>query len=157
MVVKRSFMRNIQFESVFIATLFVIWFFFPKVRPSASASTRNITTTTSTTITTYPTTTNTTTCASEYPFAYLNGYYCCKTNQELQYGGSIAELMSGTCDGKGFSRESTCCKDHDYEECPHLKGCYDFSEGKYVNRFRTFLDLVSRWLEIYSFWNIWGP
>ena len=105
---------------------------FSKVRPSASAATRNITTTTSTTITTTPTTTNTTTCASEYPFAYLNGDYCCKTNLELPYGGSIAEHISGTCDGKGFSRESTCCKDHDYEECPHLEGCYDFSEGKYL-------------------------
>ena len=133
-------MRNIHFESVFIATLFVIWFFFPKVRPSASASTRNITTTTSTTITTPSTTANTTTCASEYPFAYLNGYYCCKTNQELPYGGSIAEYWSGTCDGKGFSRESTCCKDHDYKECPHLEGCYDFSEGKYICRYRILLD-----------------
>ena len=93
-----------------------------------NTGTTNTSTTTSTTITTPPTTTNTT-CASEYPFAYLNGYYCCKTNQELLYGGSIAEHMSGTCDGKGFSRESTCCKDHDYEECPHLEGCYDFSEG----------------------------
>ena len=113
---------------------------FSKVRPSASATIRNITTTTSTTITTPPTTTNKTTCASEYPFAYLNGNYCCKTNLELPYGGSIAEHISGTCDGKGFSRESTCCKDHDYEECPHLEGCYDFSEGNYVNRFRFSLE-----------------
>ena len=94
----------------------------------------------STTITTPPTTTNTSTCDSEYPFAYSNGDYCCKTNQELWYGGSPSEVASGSCDGKGFSIESTCCKDHDYKKCPHLEGCYDFSEGNYVNRFRFSLE-----------------
>ena len=72
--------------------------------------------------------TSTTTCAAEYPFAYLNGDYCCKTNQELWYGGNPAEIASGTCDGTGFSKESTCCNGHDYQKCPHPTGCYDFNE-----------------------------
>ena len=84
----------------------------------------------STTITTPPTTTNTSTCDSEYPFAYSNGDYCCKTNQELWYGGNASEVASGTCDGTGFSKESTCCNGHDYLKCPNPEGCKDFNGGK---------------------------
>ena len=92
---------------------------------NAGTTNTSTTITTPTSNTTTPTTTNTT-CASEYPFAYLSGGYCCKTNQELKYGGTYWEFASGSCDGKGFSRESTCCKDHDYQMCPHPTGCYDF-------------------------------
>ena len=69
-------------------------------------------------------------CTVDYPFAYLNGDYCCKTNQELWYGGNPEEVASGTCDGTGFSKESTCCKGHDYLKCPNLEGCEDFNGGK---------------------------
>ena len=61
------------------------------------------------------------TCTKDYPFAYLNGKYCCKTNQELVNGGNSKEVASGTCDGIGFSIESTCCKDNKYLKCPHTK------------------------------------
>jgi hypothetical protein len=94
---------------------------------STTATSTTITKTTSTTTTT-PTTTNTPTCTVEYPFAYLNGDYCCKTNQELQFGGTVWEFASGSCDGKGFSRESTCCKGNCYQKCPQLAGCYDFNQ-----------------------------
>ena len=67
-------------------------------------------------------------CTMNYPFAYLNGDYCCKTNQELWYGGNASEVALGTCDGTGFSIESTCCNDHDYQKCPHPAGCYDFNQ-----------------------------
>ena len=56
------------------------------------------------------------TCTKDYPFAYRNGKYCCQTNQ----------TASGTCDGRGFSIESTCCKDHKYLKCPHTQ-----CKGKY--------------------------
>ena len=69
-------------------------------------------------------------CTMNYPFAYLNGDYCCKTNQELSYGGNTSEVASGTCDGTGFSKESTCCKGHDYLKCPNPEGCEDFNGGK---------------------------
>ena len=57
-------------------------------------------------------------CTKDYPFAYLNGQYCCKTNQELENGGRSNEVASGTCDGIGFSIESTCCKGNKYLKCP---------------------------------------
>ena len=69
-------------------------------------------------------------CTMNYPFAYLNGDYCCKTNQELWYGGNASEVASGTCDGTGFSKESTCCNGHDYLKCPNPEGCEDFNGGK---------------------------
>ena len=43
-------------------------------------------------------------------------------------GGSSSEKASGTCDGIGFSRESTCCKDHGYQKCPYPNGCFDFNK-----------------------------
>ena len=66
------------------------------------------------------------TCTKDYPFAYRNGKYCCETNLELVKGGNSMEVASGTCDGIGFSIESTCCKDHKYLKCPHpqCKGKY---------------------------------
>ena len=45
-------------------------------------------------------------------------------------GGSSSEKASGKCDGIGFSRESTCCKDHGYQKCPYTNGCFDFNEGR---------------------------
>ena len=33
-------------------------------------------------------------CTKDYPFAYLNGKYCCETNQELVNGGSSNEVAS---------------------------------------------------------------
>jgi len=67
-------------------------------------------------------------CSQDYPFAYLSGEFCCKTNQELQRGShrTASEINSGKCDGSGFSRESTCCKDHDFQECPYQDGCYNY-------------------------------
>ena len=66
------------------------------------------------------------TCTKDYPFAYRNGEYCCETNQELVNGGSSNEVASGTCDGKGFSIESTCCKGQKYLKCPHAQ-CKDYA------------------------------
>ena len=57
-------------------------------------------------------------CTKDHPFAYFNGQYCCKTNQELVNGGTLNEVASGTCDGIGFSIESTCCKGNKYLKCP---------------------------------------
>ena len=59
-------------------------------------------------------------CTKDYPFAYRNGEYCCETNQEKVNGGTSNEVASGTCDGIGFSIESTCCKDK-YMKCPHTR------------------------------------
>ena len=108
-----------------------------------------IKTTTSTTITTPPTTTNTT-CASEFPFAYLNGDYCCKTNQELWYGGNTLEVASGSCDGKGFSIESTCCQGHNYQKCPHSAGCYDFIQTTPVTTTATTPTTSEEPTDVYS-------
>ena len=71
-------------------------------------------------------------CPVNFAFAYLDGKYCCKTNQEHVNGGSTSEKASGTCDGKGFSRKSTCCKGNQYEKCSHPEGCYDSRCAKHV-------------------------
>ena len=80
-------------------------------------------------------------CTKDYPFAYLNGKYCCKYNQEKVNGGMnlnlskieqyriSIEVDSGTCDGIGFSIESTCCKDDKYLKCPHTQ-CVTRPAGK---------------------------
>ena len=81
----------------------------------------------------------TNTCSSDYPFAYSNGAYCCRSNGERtdQYGypdGSPSEIESGTCDGIGFTRESHCCENNDWQECPYsLTGCDDFQDGKEIS------------------------
>merc|ERR1712129_632567 len=67
------------------------------------------------------------TCTKDHPFAYLNGQYCCETNQEKVNGGTSNEVASGTCDGIGFSIESTCCKYNKYLKCPHTK-CKDYGD-----------------------------
>ena len=85
------------------------------------------------------------TCTKDYPFAYNNGQHCCETNQELVNGGNSDEVASGTCDGIGFSIESTCCKDHKYLKCPHTK-CKDYG-GKDYEKF----DTVSKILKT-AFW-----
>ena len=68
-------------------------------------------------------------CTKDHPFAYHNGQYCCETNQEKVNGGTSNEVASGTCDGIGFSIESTCCKSHKYLKCPHAQ-CVTRHEGK---------------------------
>ena len=85
------------------------------------------------------------TCTKDHPFAYNNGQHCCETNQELVNGGNSDEVASGTCDGIGFSIESTCCKDHKYLKCPHTK-CKDYG-GKDYEKF----DTVSKILKT-AFW-----
>ena len=61
----------------------------------------------------------------------MNGDYCCKYNQEKAGGGYPSEISSGTCDGIGFNRESTCCKDNAYQSC-QTKGCFDYQGN--INR-----------------------
>ena len=70
------------------------------------------------------------TCTKDYPFAYLNGQFCCETNQELVNGGSLNEVASGTCDGIGFSIETTCCKDRKWIKCPHTQCVNRPNKGK---------------------------
>ena len=86
-------------------------------------------------------------CTEDHPFAYFNGQYCCETNQELENGATIQhldEVASGTCDGIGFSIESTCCKDNKHLKCPHTK-CKDYA-GKDYEKF----DKVSKILKTAS-------
>ena len=78
-------------------------------------------------------------CTKDYPFAYLNGQYCCETNKELVSGGSSNEIASGTCDGIGFNIESTCCKDNKYLKCPHEQ-CVTRHEGIRLCKFDTVLN-----------------
>ena len=66
------------------------------------------------------------TCTKDHPFAYRNGEYCCETNQEDVNGGTLNEVASGTCDGIGFSIESTCCYDKKYVKCPDTT-CKDYA------------------------------
>ena len=63
----------------------------------------------------------------KYPYAFKNGDKCCKTNEENPRGGSQEELMSGTCDGRGFDITSTCCKDQNEIKCPAVT-CIDYKD-----------------------------
>merc|ERR1712080_578500 len=62
-------------------------------------------------------------CPTSHPYAYLNGNYCCQTNEELTNGGTQSEKDSGTCDGINFNEQSTCCKNHGFIPCPSANGC----------------------------------
>ena len=62
-------------------------------------------------------------CPTSHPYAYLNGDYCCQTNEELTNGGTQSEKDSGTCDGINFNEQSTCCKNHGFIPCPSANGC----------------------------------
>jgi len=65
-------------------------------------------------------------CPSDFPFAYQNGSYCCKYDKEHADGGNAEEKQSGTCDGIQFSKNSTCCHEHDYTKCPASEKCDDY-------------------------------
>ena len=82
-------------------------------------------------------------CPQDHPFAYKNGKYCCRTNQELENGGSQSEITSGTCDGEGFSRESSCCKDHRNIKCPLPNACYDNDQGRISYYLHDFFKICS--------------
>ena len=62
-------------------------------------------------------------CPRSNPYAYLNGEYCCKTDEENPDGGLQDEIDSGTCDGVNFNEQSTCCKDAEFVKCPEANGC----------------------------------
>ena len=52
-------------------------------------------------------------CTETHPFSYFGGKYCC------QYG--VENILPGygdACSGGPINRNSVCCKDHAYIECP---------------------------------------
>ena len=55
-------------------------------------------------------------CSNDYPYAFMWGEYCCKT--ELEENNNFV-----ACDGGPISINSVCCKDNEYEKCPHIGGC----------------------------------
>merc|ERR1712038_1271670 len=65
-------------------------------------------------------------CPSDFPFAYQDGSYCCKYDKEHADGGNAEEKQSGTCDGIEFSKNSTCCHEHDFKKCPASEKCDDY-------------------------------
>merc|ERR1712166_609003 len=93
----------------------------PNACPGSNPGTTATTTAATTTAAATTASSGATTCTKEYPFAYLNGKYCCETDQERVNGGTSNEVASGTCDGIGFSIESTCCKNSKYLKCPHTQ------------------------------------
>ena len=71
-------------------------------------------------------------CPLDYPFAYLNGRYCCKSKEERPVNWKITpqkDIDDGTCDGVDFNRRSTCCRSEN-APCPTGSGCFDNSVGK---------------------------
>ena len=57
------------------------------------------------------------------PYAYFDGSFCCKTNEE--------ETLDPSCDGLDFTRSSSCCQNDDSMPCPQKYGCEDYStQGK---------------------------
>ena len=74
-------------------------------------------------------------CPADHPYAYKNGKQCCKTTQEFTNGrgASKAEKESGTCDGIGFNRDSTCCKDYERVPCPQKNECFNHDDIGMMN------------------------
>ena len=69
-------------------------------------------------------------CPFDYPFAYLNGGYCCKVKEErpVEWGFTPQnEIDDGTCDGVNFNIQSVCCKT-EWAPCPHSSGCSDYGK-----------------------------
>ena len=71
------------------------------------------------------------TCPQDHPYAYLDGKYCCQSDREKVY-----EEEGEKCDGSVISRQSTCCLDNAYAECPDPDGndCYNYNHGKFLVR-----------------------
>ena len=88
-----------------------------KIRPCKveKASITPTTTTITTTTTTAPTTTSkeTSYCPDSYPFAYLNGDYCCQSGYEKNDPSKDGEL----CDGSKIQIDSKCCLGNQYNRC----------------------------------------
>ena len=56
-------------------------------------------------------------CPSTHPHPYLDGQYCCKTDQE-KTGESHA--IPETCDGGKLGYSSVCCNNDEYAICPNV-------------------------------------
>ena len=64
-------------------------------------------------------------CPSSHKYAYLDGKYCCQTNQEkIDSSGGDGEL----CDGSEISIDSTCCEDNEYAKCS-FESCTNYEVG----------------------------
>ena len=57
-------------------------------------------------------------CSPAYPYAFMWGEYCCKTEWE-----GTSENNLDACDGSLISINSICCKDNQYDKCPNMVGC----------------------------------
>ena len=62
----------------------------------------------------------------------------------MRNGGTPSEVTFGTCDGVGFSRESTCCKDHDNIVCPVPDACYDSDKSMLLLIYITDMVLIAQ-------------
>ena len=65
-------------------------------------------------------------CSDTYPYAFMWGEYCCKSESEKSTQNNLPE-----CDGGHISIDSICCKDDQYEKCPHIGGCKN-NRGKHI-------------------------
>jgi len=67
------------------------------------------------------------TCPANYPFAYLNGKYCCATNKEKHYAAEGKH-----CDGSIIGIDSTCCQNDTYFKC-RTGVCINYEGCKFQN------------------------
>ena len=56
-------------------------------------------------------------CPPSHKWAFLNGRYCCKYNEE-----KVNVTEGSRCDGGEISLTSSCCKEDAYTKCTHANG-----------------------------------
>ena len=67
-------------------------------------------------------------CPKDFPYAFMEGDYCCKTQKEnifMEYDEIDNNTTNGKslCDGGLIHWSSICCQDNNYKKCPNNKKC----------------------------------
>ena len=107
---------QINFSSISLTVKLFKWVYFNKLFAALTPTTTITSATTTTTSTTTPPTTTskeTSYCPDTYPFAYLDGDYCCQSGYEKNDPAKDGDL----CDGSKIQIDSKCCFGNKYNRC----------------------------------------
>ena len=67
-------------------------------------------------------------CPKDFPYAFMEGDYCCKTQKEnifIDYDELDHNMTAekSLCDGALIHWSSICCQDNNYKKCPNNYKC----------------------------------
>ena len=86
-------------------------------------------------------------CPPSHKWAFLNGRYCCKYNEE-----KVNVTEGSRCDGGEMSLTSSCCKDDAYTKCTRANGGCVNSGNVIIYTFT--LDFNNLGVLFYFYWNL---